>query len=123
MRRALGGALAIAAMTIARGAAASPEDIFGYGPRGPALGGTGVAHAKTFDAAYANPALLARIRERKLTLGWQAATFDLHADGDGEPGRISVRPMKGVIIGADLPIPFGGILKDRVSAGLAFYTP
>ena len=104
-------------------AAASPEDIFSYGPRSPAMGGTGAAHASEFDAAYANPALLSRMRERKITLGWQGATFNLRAEGEGLPGRISYAPAKGAIIGVGLPIPFGGMLKDRIGAAFAFYTP
>jgi long-chain fatty acid transport protein len=87
------------------------------------MGGTGAAHAEGFDAAYTNPALLSRLHARKLTLGWQGATFDLHAAGHGLPGRIPYEPAKGIVIGVDLPIPFGGILKDRVGVGMAFYTP
>lgn len=104
-------------------AAASPEDVFSYGPRSPAMGGTGAAHASEFDAAYANPALLSRMRARKISVGWQGATFNLHADGPGLPGRISYEPAKGAIIGVGLPLPFGGVLKDRVGAAFAFYTP
>jgi long-chain fatty acid transport protein len=111
------------AVAASRTAHASPEDIFGYGPRSPALGGTGVASSNGFEAAYTNPALLARIRDRKLTLGLQGASFDLHADGPGDPGRISYGAAKGIVIGAELPIPFGGILKDRIAGAFAFYTP
>jgi hypothetical protein len=39
------------------------------------------------------------------------------------PGHVSVQPAKGFFIGADLPIPFGGKLRDRVGVALAFYTP
>ncbi len=113
----------VVAATFATSAHASPEDIFGYGPRSPAMGGTGTAYSDSFDAAYTNPALLSRIHEKKLTLGFQSATFDLNASGAGEPGRVSVLPMKGYVIGADLPLPFGGVLKDRVAMGFAFYTP
>ena len=60
-------------------ASASPEDIFGYGTRSPAMGGTGVAHSDGFEAAYTNPALLSRIRDLKLTLGF--------AGGDLQPPR------------------------------------
>jgi long-chain fatty acid transport protein len=117
------GALVTLATLAPRSAHASPEDIFGYGPRSPAMGGTGTAHAEGFDAAYTNPALLSRLRARKLTLGFQGATFQLHADGPGLPGRLAYDPAKGIIIGVDLPIPFGGALKDRVGVGMAFYTP
>jgi len=104
-------------------AVASPEDIFGYGARSPAMGATGAASAQGFEATYANPALLSRVHDRVLSLGYQGATFDLSAEGPGLPGRVSVAPMKGFDIGLAMPIPFGGILKDRIGAALAFYTP
>jgi hypothetical protein len=111
------------ALLAARPASASPEDIFGYGPRSPSMGGTGAACSEGFEAAYTNPALLSRIRDPKLTLGFQAATFDLHADGAGLPGRVSYGSMRGIVIGADVPIPLGGLLRDRIGAALALSTP
>lgn len=104
-------------------AQASPEDLFGWGPRSPAMGGTGAASSSGADAAYTNPALLSRVHHNLLTLGFQGATFDLHADGTGLPGRISTLPARGLVVGAEVPIPFGGILKDRIATGMAFYTP
>jgi long-chain fatty acid transport protein len=100
-------------------AVASPEDMFGFGPRSSSMGATGAAHAEGYEAAYANPALLSRIRSQRLTLGYQAGTFQLYE----EKSRVSVGPMKGALVGADFAVPFGGILKDRVGVGLAFYTP
>jgi hypothetical protein len=121
--RALGLGVGLALALATPAAAASPEDIFGYGGRSPSMGATGVAAGEGYETAYLNPALLSTMRARKLSLGLTGATFHLYADGDGLPGRISYGAAKGVVIGADLPIPFGGILKDRVGAGLAFYTP
>ena len=114
---------ALAGLGVVPDAEASPEDIFSYGARSPAMGGTGAASAVGFDATYANPALLSRLRERKLTLGLQTATFALHADGEGLPGPVPTKPAKGVVIGVDLPVPFGGVLENRVGLGFAFYTP
>jgi long-chain fatty acid transport protein len=37
--------------------------------------------------------------------------------------RLSYPPLRGGVIGATLPIPFGGVLKDRVALGLGFFTP
>jgi len=116
-------ALALAFTVLTTRAAASPEDIFGYGGRSQAMGATGVAAGEGYETAYLNPALLSTMRARKLSLGLTGAAFHLYADGDGLPGRVSYSAAKGIVIGADLPIPFGGILKDRVGAGLAFYTP
>ncbi len=121
--RLLSAAAVVALASVASPAAASPEDIYGYGARSQAMGGAGAASSQGFEAAYTNPALLANIRDKKLSLGFQSGAFDLHADGGGLPGRVSYQPMRGIVIGADIPIPFAGVLKDRVGAALAFYTP
>jgi long-chain fatty acid transport protein len=63
------------------------------------------------------------VHHNALTLGWSAATYDLHADGVGVPGRVSELPAKGFSVGAEVPIPFGGVLRDRIAAGMVFYTP
>jgi long-chain fatty acid transport protein len=112
-------ALGAALLLIASTAHASPEDLFGYGARSQGMGATGAASAEGYEAAYANPALLSRMRVRKLSLGLQGATFALDAGGD----RLSYARAKGTVIGVDLPVPFGGVLEDRVGLGLAFYTP
>src|SRR5690606_30206319 len=57
------------------------------------------------------------------TLGYGGGVFRLNARGDGLPGRISSSPSKGFVIGAEVPIPFGGKLRDRVGIALGFYTP
>ena len=115
-------ALALA-LGASRPAQASPEDLFGFGPHASAMGGTGAAAAQGFEAVHGNPALLSLEHERSLTLGFQAARFDLHADGPNAPGAMSVDPMQGVLIGAVLPIPFGGALERRVTLGFGFFTP
>lgn len=102
----------------ARGAAASPEDVFGFGPRSSALGATGAADAEGYEAVYGNPALLSLARSRGLSVGVAAALFDLRARG-----RISYEPLHGSVIGAVLPLPFGGVLRDRLAIGLGFFTP
>jgi long-chain fatty acid transport protein len=116
-------ASAVAAVLVTSEAAASPEDLFGYGTRTSAMGATGVAHAAGWETAFHNPALASAIRDNKLTLGWGGATFALDAVGSGLPGRVSTSPARGFFIGGDLPLPFGGKLRDRVGIALAFYTP
>jgi len=122
MRRA-GIGIGIALAFWAGASVASPEDLYGYGATSQAMGGTGTASASGADSAFANPALASRMRRYKLSLGYQGGTFDLHAQGQDLPDRISAQPMRGLVIGGDLPLPFGGILRDRVGVGLAFYTP
>jgi long-chain fatty acid transport protein len=122
-RRAAVAALSFGLACAARPALASPEDVLSYGPRSSAMGGTGAASSEGFEAAYTNPALLSRVREQKLTLGLETATFDLHADGAGQPGRVSYQPLRAIVIGADVPIPLRGRLADRIGAGVAMATP
>ncbi|MFO0759604.1 MAG: hypothetical protein U0359_24135 [Byssovorax sp.] len=116
--RALSLALLAAAALCAGEAAASPEDTFGFGPRSSAMGQTGVADAQGYEAVYGNPALLSLARDRQLALGYAGAAFDLRAGS-----RLSYDALHGSVIGATLPIPFGGLLKDRVAIGLGFFTP
>ncbi len=115
--------LALASLGYVQTAQASPEDIFGYGARTGAMGTTGVAYAESYEAAWANPALASGVRAKRLTLGYLGGVMRLTATGEGLPGRISTEPVKGAIIGAELPIPFGGVLKDRVGVVLGFYEP
>lgn len=116
--------LVMGATSVAKDAHASPEDLFGYGPRTSAMGGTGAASAQGFEAAWANPALLSRMRERKLTLGYGGATFGLsRTPAGGTSLRQDAEAARGIFIGVDLPLPFQGVLKDRLGLGFAFYTP
>lgn len=124
MRRVVAFAVgAIALTAFGRSANASPEDLFGYGGRTSAMGATGTAHAGGYESAWHNPALASTIRQNKLTLGYVGAVFALDAVGQNLPNRASTQPAKGVVIGADIPLPFGGKLRDRIGIGLAFYTP
>lgn len=124
LRGALAGALCLAsALAPARRAEASPEDLFGYGARTSAMGATGTAFASGYESAWSNPALASGIRAPRLVLGWLGATFGLEAAGPGLPGRVSAYPAKGTVIGAELPIPLGGRLRDRLGISLAFYEP
>ncbi len=118
VRRALALVAAIVAFASVRVAQASPEDVFGFGPRTMAMGGTGAATGRGFEAVWGNPALLSTARERELNVGFLGAVFDLRA-----PDRIDYNPLAGSFIGAVLPVPFGGVLKDRVALGLGFFTP
>lgn len=111
-------AAAIASLIAPAGARASSEDVFGYGPRSAAMGATSAADGQGYEAVYGNPALLSLSHQRALSLGFVGARFDLRA---GEP--IPYEPLRGSVIGATLPVPFGGALKDRVALGLAFFTP
>jgi long-chain fatty acid transport protein len=117
-------ALIAAALTFATSpASASPEDLFGYGARTSAMGATGTAHASGYEAAWHNPALASSVRGPKLTLGYVGGVMRLDAQGDGLPGRTSTSPVKGTVIGAEIPLPLGGKLAHRIGIALAFYEP
>jgi len=108
-----------AAIALGAGRAeASPEDVIGFGPRASALGATGAADAQGYESVYGNPALLSLARRRELALGVQSALFDLRG-----PSKVAYGPLHGSVIGAVLPVPFGGILQDRIAIGLGFFTP
>lgn len=110
---------AFAAIALAaRVASASPEDVLGFGARSSALGATGAADAEGYEAVYANPALLSLARKRAITVGFASALFDLSAKQ-----KIRYDALHGSMIGAVLPVPFGGFLKDRIAIGLGFFTP
>jgi long-chain fatty acid transport protein len=116
-------AVSLATALVASSAAASPEDIFGYGPRSAAMAGVGPASSNDYEAAYTNPALISRIHLKTLMVGYQGAVFDLSATGPGLPGGIAYDPSTGMLIGIGLPVPFGGVLADRVALAIDFYSP
>ncbi len=102
---------------------ASPEDIFGFGARSAALGSTGAASAEGYEAVYANPALLTYAHDTKLTLGMMGADFELSTRHAGTSTRAREDRLLGSLIGATLPIPLGGVMKDRLTLGFGFFTP
>ncbi len=123
MRAGKTAALVLALAALAPDAVASPADLFGFGPASQAMGGTGAAVGRGFGTTFGNPALLSRSHQRELSLGYQTARFSLHADGPNAPGRVSEEALSATYIGAVLPVPFGGFLKDRLTLGLGVLTP
>ncbi|HEY2743669.1 MAG TPA: hypothetical protein VGL86_03565, partial [Polyangia bacterium] len=112
-------ALALALVLTAPAARASEPEMFGMGARSPGMAGTGVADADGYDATYTNPAGLVGPTHRRLTLGYVHGGYDLSLDGMHH----EVDQTNGLILGADVPIPFGGVLRDRIALGLGFYFP
>lgn len=112
-------ALCLALLLGAAPAAASPQDLFGYGARPVSMAGVGAAFADDYSAVHANPAGLSRLRQRSLTLGYVGTAFWLDLDGRHFPADTG----SATVIGLGLPIPFGGVLRDRVALGLGFFTP
>ncbi len=112
-------ALAVSLWILPNVARATPQDLFGYGARGQALGMTGTSYADNFEATYWNPAGLSRAKRQGIFMGLQGQVMDVRLDGS----RFPVENGRGMIIGFHLPVPFGGGLKDRLVLGTAFFTP
>ncbi len=98
---------------------ASPQDLFGYGPRAAAMAGTGTSFSDDLSAVYANPAGLSRARDRALTVGYAATGFALTRNDAAEV----YEPGRAALFGLVLPLPFRGVLRDRLAVGLGFFTP
>ena len=100
-------------------ASASEPNIVGMGARSPGLAGTGAADSTGFEAAYTNPAGLAVSNQRQVNVGYVIGRYGL--DLDDKPRKVD--GTEGMVLGANVPLPFGGFLKDRVGIGLGFYLP
>jgi long-chain fatty acid transport protein len=116
--------LAGCVLGMCRGAAASSLDLFSFGSRAPAMGGTGTAHSAGFEAVYLNPAGLTERGNKRLTVGYLYAHFDLNLSADMNAIRSPrADDAYGVLIGATIPIGFGGVMKRVMWAGMGFYLP
>lgn len=99
-------------------ALASLPDLISLGPRSAAMAGTGIAMADDWEATYQNPAGLSS-SQKKLSLGFIYGGFRLRIDDQPHP----LSNPAGVQIGASVPLPLGGILRDRIGIGLGLYLP
>lgn len=110
-------------LTIALGGAlpaqASPLDLFSFGGRSPGMAGTGVATATGYEASWLNPAGLADVRRKRVTVGFMYADMNLALNGEDT----GTDPVRGLIFGGALPLPLGGPLRDRVGLALGFHVP
>lgn len=112
------GALLALGMLRARPARASLPELGSLGTRSPALAGTGVADATGYEATYQNPAGLAT-GQRNLTLGLVYGGYRTTLDGEPYP----IENTLGLLIGGALPLPLGGVMKNRLGLGLGLYLP
>ena len=99
-------------------ARASLPELTSLGTRSPALAGTGVAEATGYEATYQNPAGLAT-GTRNLTLGLVYGGYRTTIDGEPYP----IENTLGIVIGGALPLPLGGLMKNRLGLGLGLYLP
>jgi long-subunit fatty acid transport protein len=119
----LGATCGLATLALGGSVHASPQDLFGFGARSSAMGASGPASAEGYEAVYGAPGLLAETRQKTFTLGIAIARHLLHADTPSESRTLPTDEMKTIYIGAALPLPFGGVLKDRVTLGFGFLDP
>jgi len=114
----------ISALLVSGPALASPVDLFGFGARGQGLAGAIGATAEGFESVYYNPAGLAYARRPSFAIGYQTGTFDLrYGIGDATLAESPTLDAPALSIGFGVPIPFGGILEDRLAIGLGFCIP
>jgi long-chain fatty acid transport protein len=119
VRRCIARVACFALLTVPWVAQASPQDLFGYGARNVGLAGTGAAYADDYAAVHANPAGLSRLRARTLTVGYAASGFALQVADE----YLRADPGSAAVIGVGLPLPFVGVLRDRLALGVGFFTP
>ena len=100
-------------------ASASSTDLFGMGARGASMGGAVVSSASGYSCVYYNPASLMVLGHRQFSVGYQRADFGLELnDADYEVDEVS-----NLLLGFNVPIPFGGVLADRFAVGFGFLVP
>ncbi len=97
---------------------ASLPDLFGFGPRSAALAGTGVAFETGYAATYSNPAALWSGR-RHLAVGALYGGYQINSAGAPYP----IGATSGLLIGAGVPLPLDGVLRNRIGIGIGLYTP
>lgn len=104
---------------------ASPVDLFGFGARGQGMAGAIGATATGIESVYYNPAGLAYDDRPTFSLAYQFGALDLrYRVGDsGGLTRADALDTPALSIGFGVPLPFGGILKDRLAIGLGFVIP
>lgn len=100
-------------------ALASGPDLFGLGARGVARAGAVISDTRGFEAVYYNPAGLGFEQSPTVALGWSTAGFSLVDNGEER----DVNDAPALTIGFSVPLPFGGVLSERLAIGLGFVLP
>lgn len=83
------------------------------------MAGVGVAGADDYESAYLNPAGLAEVRGKRLTIGGVYGDFGLKLDGS----QTDTNRPSGVVWGGAFHVPLGGALKDRIGIAIGTYVP
>ncbi len=93
---------------------------YGFSPRGIGMGGAMTAVADDYATAYYNPAGGAFHGQALIGVGYMFTTSTFQGIGVKAPKLDQTQDFS---IGAVLPIPFGGFLKDRVALEVAVQLP
>jgi hypothetical protein len=102
----------------ATGARASTADVFGLGSEESAVAGASAARVHDFSAAHYDPAGLTLATRAEGTVGLIGFGASLPLP-DGRTFRMTDRV--GILVGAATPIPFTGVLADRLYIGVALH--
>lgn len=119
--------IALVAMLLPSVAAASIFDIYGFNPRGTAMGNAQAAAADDFTATFYNPGALTQRKRVHVGAGFVATFPRLHIDREfasaDQRGVDNELPpdFSGFNMGALFPI--GGLIGNRVAIGIAMYLP
>ncbi|MEE2756881.1 MAG: hypothetical protein VYA30_09475 [Myxococcota bacterium] len=98
---------------------ASSPSLFGAGARSIGLAGAGASGAEGYDCIFHNPACLVQNAAPRVSIGYTFAQIWRELNQDSN----TADAVTATTIGLALPLPFQGVLKDRVGIGLAFYIP
>lgn len=101
---------------LARAAAASPADTFGFGSRSTAMGSAVSADVRDFSANYYNPSGLALARGLDVTAGYSYVAHSLEMNGQDS----RVDPVRGIVGGLVAP---GSIGFLPFAFGIATFLP
>lgn len=115
------------------GASANPLDMFGAGARGIGMGGTGVATADSYEAAYYNPAALGLAEKLEFGLGvsvyrpWLTARYNQFDPGTSTTSPVSSRRFDRAQVylesGFVFPVPLGKGIGQHLFFGLYVQSP
>lgn len=111
--------LAFCAVCFAPAAQASSTDLFGMGARGAAMGGAVVSNTTGYSAVYYNPAALMILGQRQFSVGVQRADYSISLNDE----NYAVDANTNLVLGFNVPIPFGDVLADRIALGFGFVVP
>ncbi len=121
------GRALLTALLLTAPARASVLDIYGFNPRGTAMGNAQAAVADDYTAAFYNPAGLTRRKKVGVGAGFVATFPRLTLDRDyaGPPEAYVDHELPPAFSGFNLGMlfPLGGLIDNRVAVALTAYLP